>query len=577
MRDRPRAFAVVAAGFWLGFLPGLATGVLAGLRVARAQSHIFSDFSTAAKAAAVARAGWLYGLGLGLAGAALAALALPVLRRLPWRPPIPWPRALAGLGAAAVLLGLPAVALDLPPRGDGAPGNGRPNLVLIVVDALRSDRLGCYGYDRPTSPHLDALCRRSVVFEQAVVQYPATGPSFGSIFTAKYPRRHGLSAMDPRAWIGGEFNRTLAEILAEEGYTTAAVMTGSITRSSGLARGFAEVFEELPAHALHRVDSAWPALRSRLRLSRSWVRWRRGLDRDIVVTVAERWLARVGHRPFFLFLHLYQPHSPYDPPAEHLALFDPDYAGPHRAIGTRMLRRVRAGDLELETPAVDRLNALYDAEVRAADEAVGRFLTALDRAGLRDDTVVVMTADHGEELYDHRLVEHGHIYNTNLLVPLILDLPAGSPEGRRVPGPVELLDLMPTLLDLVGAPIPDGIDGELLPLDETAAPSEAYAFAEADCQSFGGRATDCWLSIQSERWKLDRNLSRGKTRLFDLATDPLEREDVAALHPEVATELEARLLAWNATQPDLPALRQELSDSGRREIEERLRALGYID
>ena len=251
-RARPRAIAVIAAGFWLGLLPGMAAGGWQGLRVVRAQSHVFSEFSATATAAALVRSGLLYGLALGLAVAAAAALTLPVLRRLPWRPPIPFPRALAVTAAATAVLGLPAVTLDLPPR-HGATGDSRPNLVLIVVDALRSDRLGCYGYDRPTSPHLDALCQRSIVFEQAVVQYPATGPSFGTMFTAKYPRRHGLSAMDPRAWIGGEFNRTLAEILSENGYATAAVMTGSITRSSGLARGFAEVFEELPGHALHRV------------------------------------------------------------------------------------------------------------------------------------------------------------------------------------------------------------------------------------------------------------------------------------------------------------------------------------
>ncbi len=577
MRDRPQAIAVIAAGFWLGLLPGMATGSWQGLRVVRAQSHIFDDFSAAAMAAALAQAGLLYGLALGLAAGVVAALALPVLRRLRWQPPIPLPRTLVVAGATTAILGLPAVTLDLP-AGDGAPRDGRPNLVLIAVDALRSDRLGCYGYDRPTSPHLDALCERAIVFEQAVVQYPATGPSFGSMFTAKYPRRHGLSAMDPRAWIGGEFNRTLAEILAREGYATAAVMTGSITRSSGLARGFAEVFEELPAHALHNVDSAWPALRSRLPPARAWVRWRRRRDRDIVVTEAERWLARVGERPFFLFLHLYQPHSPYNPPPEHLALFDPDYQGPHRKIGSGLLQPVRAGRRALEPPEVERLKALYDAEVRAADTAIGRFLAALDRAGLRDESIVVVTADHGEELYEHGVVEHGHIYNTNLLVPLILDPPGLSPAVRRVAGPVELLDLMPTLLDLLGVPIPEGIDGQLLPLDgEPASSLESHAFAEADCQSFGGRAGDCWLSIQSARFKLDHNLTRGETRLFDLAADPLESADVAALHPEVVAELEARLLAWNATQPDLPALRQELSESGRREIEKRLRALGYLD
>jgi len=160
------------------------------------------------------------------------------------------------------------------------------NIVLIIVDALRSDRLGCYGYGRPTTTVIDDFARKSVLYENAVVQYPATGPSFGSLFTSKYPRRHGLSGMDPRLWLGGTFNLTLAEILKGNGYTTGAVMTGSLTRSSGLARGFDYLFEEMPRYDTYYVHSYRKTLRSKLTITKQLISLSLWLDPKTIVTKA---------------------------------------------------------------------------------------------------------------------------------------------------------------------------------------------------------------------------------------------------------------------------------------------------
>lgn len=480
--------------------------------------------------------------------------------------------------AITALVALALAVVDLGPRNGGGKHAG-PNLVLIVVDALRADRLGCYGHSRPTSPHLDALCREALVFDRAVVQFPATGPSFGSLFTGKYPRRHGLSAMDPRSWLGGQFNRTLAEVLSEHGYATAAMMTGSLTRSSGLARGFNEVLEEMPAYGLYDVRSPWQALRSRSRLGRTAFRARQSVAYHPVVDEALAWIDR-ARRPYFVFVHLYDTHAPYDPPARHIEALDPGYHGPYRTLPAATLRRVRHGDLELDADAVRRLHNLYDAEVRTADESIGRIVDHLRRRGEIDDTILVVTADHGEELYDHGLVEHGYIYNTNLRVPLLVRLP-GPAAARRFEAPFELIDLMPSLLEHLGVPVPEGIDGRALHLASPSATEPgigSYAFSEADCAAGRGRgARDCWISVQNARWKLNLDVDTGSRQLFDLAADPYEQQDVAAAHPAVATRLLGRLQRWNQAQPDLEGLRQELDGAAREEVEKRLRSLGYIE
>lgn len=449
------------------------------------------------------------------------------------------------------------------------------NLVLIVVDALRADRLGCYGYPRPTSPHIDALSRRGVTFERAIVQYPATGPSFGSLFTGKYPRKHGLSGMDPRLWLGGDFNRTLAEVLGAAGYHTGAIITGSLTRSSGLARGFFTLFEEMPAYGTYDVRSALETLRSRLPVMRAWVRWRRGRDPHLVVKEAERFVERAP-QPFFLFLHLYDTHAPYDPPRQYLDLVRPEAAA-YPPLSSDELRTLAGREAPLTAEELHRLEALYDGEVRSADAAVGRLVGNLERIGLLDETVIVLTSDHGEELYDHGKLEHGHIFNTNLRVPLIVVPPSPAAAGVRVDSPVELIDVLPTLLTMVDLAVPDGIDGRPLPLDGAGAAEgeEAYAFAEADC---GPRGKACLVSVQDRRWKLTLDREAGALTLFDLERDPLERVDVAAENPEVADRLEKALRKWDSSQPDLAALRQRYQGvEVSEEIRERLRQLGYIE
>ncbi|MGH7897182.1 MAG: sulfatase [Candidatus Binatia bacterium] len=576
--ERAERVSPVTVAVWAGFHGGFLLGAVSvALTLASASSVLPAAGGWRLLAAAVQGAllhGFLLSAAMAIVAAAVVAaatlagahpgrvfVALPMLSGSPSRLLI----------AASLFVALLLADRLLTPGAD--PPSGAKNLVLIVVDALRADRLGCYGYPRPTSPNIDALAERSVVFERAVAQYPATGPSFGSLFTGKYPRRHGLSAMDPRLWLGGTFNLTLAEILAAHGYRTGAIITGSLTRQSGLARGFQTLFEEMPRYETYDVRSPWQVLRSRLPIVRAYVDLQRRLDPRLVVTKAERWIERQRSGPFFLFLHLYDTHAPYDPPADYVRLFDRDYAGRFTSFRERDLRAIARGEISLEARDLERLGARYDAEVRSADESVGRILAKLRELGLTDRTIVALTADHGEELYEHGVLEHGHIFNTNLLVPLLLSVP-GS-EARRISGPVELIDVPPTLLALLEIPSPADIDGRAIALDpENRAEASATAFAEAGCGPVAGSA--CRISVQDLRWKLTIDKQTSTVALFDLQSDPLELRDVATENAAVARRLETMLRHWDAAQPDLAASRQRVGERNP-EIERRLRALGYVE
>jgi arylsulfatase A-like enzyme len=586
------AFRTIAAAFWGGFWFGLGVGALIAATTIAANLSAFPPASLWRILAAAVQCTILHGFLISTALAVLAATAVaggalvgrtPSPRSGGLRERVPGAgRILSGrpvhlVVAAAVFASLWLTDRAALRQAAAPPAGARKNLVLVVVDALRADHLGCYGYTRPTSPNLDALAMRATLFERAFTQYPATGPSFGSLFTGKYPRKHGLSAMDPRSWLGGSFNRTLAEVLSEQGYRTGAIITGSLTRSSGLARGFDTVFEEFPHYGTYDVRSPWQVLRSRLPISRAYVHLRMILDPKIVVSEAERWIAKRGREPFFLFVHLYDTHSPYDPPRRWADLFDPAYGGRYPVFRERDLRAIAQHRAPLAPRDLEHLKALYDAEVRSADESIGRLLRMLGDLGLLEDTIVVVTADHGEELYEHGTLEHGHIFNTNLRVPLLIFAP-GVGGMRRIGQPVELIDILPTVLHLLGVPPPPHIDGRPLSLDgDRAFPGhvDSYAFSEAACGPVSREQAHCLVAVQDERWKLVMDKSAERMDLFDLANDPLEHRNVAVQHPEVASRLEARLRDWDAAQPNLEALRGDVKGE-RREIRDRLRALGYI-
>jgi arylsulfatase len=489
-----------------------------------------------------------------IAGAGLATVAALLL--IPWllgrwRPPAGSVQPAIAVAAAALLLRLGAFAID-------RRGPGLPNLVLISIDTLRADRLGAYGYPLPTSPALDRrLAAEGVVFEQVFSQSPKTTPSHMTMFTSLYPCVHGIElwqseksgpVLNPRV-------DTLAEVLRNAGYATAA-FTGGVHMNR--ARGFDQGFQR------YRHDD-------QLRRSREWLQ------------------AHAGHS-FFLFFHTYEVHDPYKPPPELAKRFDGDYGdGPI----LEAVRQIRDGGIDgwgrshkLFWDAVDRTSArdvrfvsrLYDAAIRNMDDAtLGPLLDKLDALGLASNTLVVFTSDHGEAFGEHGVFLHDDLYAGTLHVPLVLRFPGRLPAGVRVAQRARLLDLMPTVLDLLGVASPPALQGRSLapaargtPLPD---PADAV-ISEYDSRPGGG----VFESVRQGSHVLIRDKDR--VQLFDLAVDPGEREDRAADHSASVSAMRASLEEWRARCAELASrLGPRPTDWRAPDADtlRQLRALGYVE
>jgi arylsulfatase A-like enzyme len=415
---------------------------------------------------------------------------------------------------------------------------GRPNLLLISLDTTRADHLGCYGYARDTSPHLDRLASEGVLFEHAVAPAPWTIPSHASMLTGLYARRHRVhgfaQAMPPRI-------ETAAALLAADGYATAAVV--NFAALGNLLVGF----------------------------DRSWiVPPDQGRSED-VFEIASSWLASEP-APFFLFLHVYDAHPPYAPAPEFAALFAEPYQGV--ATGSAVqLQRVRRGRLVLGPDDARHLSNLYDGEIRQLDAALGGFLQRLEEAGHLDGTVIAVVSDHGEEFYEHGGFGHGHTLHQELVrVPFILS-GGGLPHGVRIAAPVSLVDLAPTLLALAGSAAPQGVDGvDLSPhwLGDAGPVSEAPIYSEADVW-LGNKERNFRRALRSGRHTLHYDSTSGSYALYDLEHDSGETVDLLPRHPEVVDRLRP-LLA-----PYIPVKRRPPPPPPPEEMIESLKALGYLE
>ena len=305
--------------------------------------------------------------------------------------------------------------------------------IVIALDALRADHLGSYGYDRPTSPFLDSLAARAAVVDWAIAPYPGTLVSNLSLFTGLYPPQHGV--YPPSGVLAGEIP-TLPELFFDAGFRTAGHTEGGFMAGGyGFARGFEEFTDT--AHA----DEA--------DIERTF---ERGLN-------FLRGLAEEDR--FFLFLHTYSPHDPYDPPEPYRSEMWPGEPPPGPAPAGPTLRAFNAGEVELTAETLAYYRALYDASIRYTDEVLASFFAELESLGLDRETTIILTADHGEELGEHGRLGHTQLYPESLRVPLVIVHPELA-SGRHIPGPVSSVDLAPTLVDLAGIPSPENLAGASL-------------------------------------------------------------------------------------------------------------------
>ena len=370
-------------------------------------------------------------------------------------------------------------------------------IILISIDTLRADRLPVYGYTELDTPAIDALAADGVVFEHAYSHAPQTLPAHTSMFTGKLPVEHAVR--DNLGFSVDDEETLLPDLLAAQGYVSAAVVSSYVLRTEvGLARAF-DVYDD-------KMPVASPGM------SIGQVQ-RDGADS---LAVAERWLDTTGASPFFLFLHLYDHHKPYSPP-DRFAHYGP-----------------------------------YNGEIAYADEIVGQLFDSLRARGLYDDALIILLSDHGEGLADHGEEEHGiFLYDEAIRVPFIVKQPGSRAAGLRVPNPVQHIDLLPTLLDLVGAePIAELRSRSLRPL------------LEGDREPWPARY------ICSEA--LYPRYHFGWSELYDLIADPHERENLAPRRARTVLDMRTALDELCGDGPiEAPS---EVSD----DVLQRLRSLGYL-
>jgi choline-sulfatase len=410
-----------------------------------------------------------------------------------------------------VLLTLAAGCGPRAPRSLQFPG---APVILFSIDTLRADRLPAYGYTKVETPNIDALQRDSILFENAYSHCPLTLPSHLSMLTGLLPAEHGV-----RTNLGYHFDGpahpTLARILRGHGYATGAAVSSYVLRG---ATG---------------IDDSWDFFDDAVGGDVEWTQDKSLLQRPGGETArrALAWVESVKSRPFFLFLHIYEPHLPHDPPE----------------------------------PFRSRYGATYDGEVAASDAVVGEFFGQLKRDGIYDRAIVLLVSDHGEGLGDHGEEEHGILlYREVLHVPLLLKLPGSREAGTRVAAPVGLIDVVPTvasLLDLAGGPrkgvslLDRGRRGQ-------AAPGAVFSETYYPQIHFG------WSRLRSLTTARYHYIDGPKPELYEIARDPGETKDVVDASPDQARSMKEEL----KTYPE------EFTSPGQVDpaVAERLEALGYV-
>jgi arylsulfatase A-like enzyme len=377
----------------------------------------------------------------------------------------------------------------------------RPNVILISIDTLRADHLACYGYSRPTSPIIDKFASDGLLFEDVSSTSPWTLPAHGSLLTGLYPNRHALKSYNvslPAQIV------TLAEVFRKKGFSTTAIVNShSLSRRYGLDRGFNEF-----TYIEEKLSQVGPTE---------------------VEGKALAWISRYRGGPFFLFLHYYDVHSDY----RSLPRYQKQFVGPYSGIAdgsTDQLMRYRKGQIGLNQADARHLVDLYDASIRQMDDGLGRLFKFLGSRGLFDNTVVVITSDHGEEFLEHGGVLHTRTqFQEVIQVPLVIRGP-DIPKSKRVKYNISLVDLMPTLLALFDITIPPALDGiNLCPLwrINNFHPPHRYIFSAADQYYM---FHDIKRAVRHPRYKLIYDRWRKKMRFYDLFSDPQEKVDVASEH-----------------------------------------------
>ncbi|MEW6363012.1 MAG: sulfatase [Acidobacteriota bacterium] len=413
--------------------------------------------------------------------------------------------------------------------------SNRPNFLIISVDTLRADHLHCYGYGRDTSPTIDRFAAQGLRFANAYTSESSTWPALTSMMTSLQPSTHGVTENGYRL---AEGIISLAEILSSQGYTTSAVLANMGT---AVHRGYDQRYN-------YKDQQAVGKYLQRLRADQ--------------------------HKPFFHWVHFIGPHDSYAPPKPFDTFFGPvsnPRVGLHRTLADITWSR--------KPPAPQQMNdiiSLYDGEIRAVDSYVKRILNELRRTKLDSNTLVIFTADHGEELFDHNnfSFHSGTVYNPTLHIPLILRLPASMPRRGAEETPVSIVDIAPTILEIAGLKAPASFQGQSLLVRSSARRGQALSetweiFTLVDSTyRYVYNPKNIHPKTEAKGWPYAIKAEE----LYDVRSDRLQKTDILQSNQQTAAALKAHLIEWMGKVVKGPAKKQEID----KETQEELKALGYI-
>jgi arylsulfatase A-like enzyme len=445
------------------------------------------------------------------------------------------------------------------------------NIILISIDTLRADHLGCYGYSRDTSPNIDRFVTESIRFANAYAPTPWTLPSHAAMLTGIHPFKFGMDSQHSGIPENVPF---LAENLKEAGYQTVAFVDSMPKGFLGADRGFARGFYKF-YHAPFKMNLKYK------------------YDMSVTVDVAKQWLRECNKsKPFFLFLHTKSTHVvpkvengdprgfPYDKPDPYrsryltdqqaLLHWNPSFVGYLLHYNTLLASGKIKSD-EFPRQRIEALKAQYDASIYYTDEYFGKLLKNLDEMKLLDNTIIVFTADHGEAFLEHRFFLHNEVYKQLMHVPLIIRLPAGC-NGRTIKTPVGLEDITPTILSLVDVDIPEMVTGEQLPMTSAVNRPERQFYGY---YQFGSKEFFDEFSLMEGDWKLVyQKYPNGKwqSELYNIAEDPEEQSPITA-QTERRAKLHKDLLNWMNSPPSIGSNKIMIDP----ETIKHLKSLGYVN
>jgi len=451
----------------------------------------------------------------------------------------------------------------------------KPNVIFISIDSLRRDHLSCYGYFRETSPNIDKLAAKGTIFENAVSTTCWTLPSHMSMFTGLYNMQHGVDDDNTNALRTGI--KTMPEFMRENGYLTYGIFSGPFLHPAfGFSRGFDQYVDcsssKDLAQNINEIQKLTPYL------SKMHFESHEDITGNKIYEAFSKWYSeRDRSRPYFAFLHMWDVHYDYKPPPPYDKLYDPHYQG---IMSTSFNNNPRLGP-HICTRDLEHLIALYDGEINWTDYIIGQILDKLRKSGEIDNTMIVITSDHGEEFLEHGQFGHDNLYDELVRIPLIIYFKGTFP-NKRLDYHISHIDLLPTILDIIGNTIPDYIPGlSIKRIIEENNKKERPLLLELTSKA----RNKLIKSVRAEEWKFLYDIGNSKPSFYDLKSDPDEKHSLIPLQEpviipdSVKDKTKISLKFYERINNTLPHFRTEESDKPQLDSAtvEHLKALGYIN